>query len=103
MPVGSRISAAEGYFSGRCFIKFNKQHGNSGGQMADEKQKKILGIIMAAVLLVSMYFVAGEGAAYVNSSRVAEEKGEEGKREKICVVIDAGHGSSNLRKVTKGK
>lgn len=71
--------------------------------MADEKQKKILGIIMAAVLLVSMYFVAGEGAAYVNSSRVAEEKGEEGKREKICVVIDAGHGSSNLRKVTKGK
>lgn len=68
--------------------------------MADERQKKGLGIIMAAVLLVSMYFVAGEGAVYVNSERlVAEEK----EKEKVCVVIDAGHGSSNLRKVTKGK
>lgn len=68
--------------------------------MAEEKQKKILGMVMAAVLLVSMYFLAGESAAYVNSGRV-----EEGKelKEKFCVVIDAGHGSGNLRKVTKSK
>ena len=37
--------------------------------MVDERQKKGLGIVMAAVLLVSMYFVAGEGAVYVNSMR----------------------------------
>ena len=38
----------------------------------EEKQGKILRIIMAAILLVSMYFVAGEGAAYVNSDNVVE-------------------------------
>lgn len=66
--------------------------------MADERQKKGLGIIMAAVLLVSMYFVAGEGAVYVNSERlVAEEKEKE--KEKVCVVIDAGHGGADPGKV----
>ncbi len=40
--------------------------------MMEEKQGKILRIIMAAILLVSMYFVAGEGAAYVNSDNVVE-------------------------------
>ncbi len=64
--------------------------------MAEEKQKKILGMVMAAVLLVSMYFLAGESAAYVNSGRV-----EEGKelKEKFCVVIDAGHGGADPGKV----
>lgn len=64
--------------------------------MGDEKQKKILRIIMAAILLVSMYFVAGEGAAYVNSERVVME---EGKKDKFCVVIDAGHGGADPGKV----
>ena len=68
--------------------------------MMDERQKKVMGIIMAVILLVSMYFVAKEGAAYVNSGRV--ETGKK-KKDKFCVVIDAGHGSGNLRKVTKGK
>ncbi len=64
--------------------------------MAEEKQKKILGMVMAAVLLVSMYFLAGESAAYVNSGRV-----EEGKelKERFCVVIDAGHGGADPGKV----
>lgn len=57
--------------------------------MINEKQKKILGIIMAAVLLVSMYFVARESAAYVNSDKVMPEMGG---KERGCVVIDAGHG-----------
>ena len=51
--------------------------------MMEEKQGKILRIIMAAILLVSMYFVAGEGAAYVNSDNVVERgsgKGGFGKR-----------------------
>lgn len=72
--------------------------------MMEEKQGKVLRIIMAAILLVSMYFVAGEGAAYVNSDNVEERGGNQEKedREKLCVVIDAGHGSGKLRKVTKG-
>ena len=47
--------------------------------MVDERQKKGLGIVMAAVLLVSMYFVAGEGAVYVNSERLVAEEGEKEK------------------------
>ena len=42
--------------------------------MMEEKQGKILRIIMAAILLVSMYFVAGEGAAYVNSDNVVGKR-----------------------------
>lgn len=64
--------------------------------MVDERQKKGLGIVMAAVLLVSMYFVAGEGAVYVNSERLVAEEGE---KEKFCVVIDAGHGGADPGKV----
>lgn len=73
--------------------------------MIEEKQSKVLKIIMAAILLVSMYFVAGEGAAYVNSDKVEEEKEEAekngGKAEKrdFCVVIDAGHGGADPGKV----
>lgn len=63
--------------------------------MIDEKQKKILGIVMAAVLLVSMYLVAREGAAYVASDNVVTV--EEDKR--VCVVIDAGHGGADPGKV----
>ena len=44
--------------------------------MMEEKQGKVLRIIMAAILLVSMYFVAGEGAAYVNSDNVEERGGK---------------------------
>lgn len=46
--------------------------------MMEEKQGKILRIIMAAILLVSMYFVAGEGAAYVNSDDVVERGSNSG-------------------------
>lgn len=67
--------------------------------MMEEKQGKVLRIIMAAILLVSMYFVAGEGAAYVNSDNVAGEDREEAERKKICVVIDAGHGGADPGKV----
>ncbi len=64
--------------------------------MMDERQKKVMGIIMAVILLVSMYFVAKEGAAYVNSGRV--ETGKK-KKDKFCVVIDAGHGGADPGKV----
>lgn len=64
--------------------------------MINEKQKKVLSLIMAAVLLVSMYFVAREGAAYASSEKVISE--EENKK-KGCVVIDAGHGGADPGKV----
>lgn len=61
--------------------------------MIDEKQRKILKIVMAAILLISMYLVAREGAAYVNSDKVVTERG----KKKFCVVIDAGHGGDHVR------
>lgn len=68
--------------------------------MIEEKQGKVLRIIMAAILLVSMYFVAGEGAAYVNSDDIeAKEEQDETGKEKFCVVIDAGHGGADPGKV----
>lgn len=62
----------------------------------DEKQSKILKIIMAVILLVSMYFVAREGAAYVNSDSVTNTQEQKAK---YCVVIDAGHGGADPGKV----
>lgn len=51
-------------------------------------------MVMAAILLVSMFIVAREGAAYVDSTRVVTEE-----TRKICVVIDPGHGGSDPGKV----
>lgn len=65
----------------------------------EEKQGKVLRIIMAAILLVSMYFVAGEGAAYVNSDNIETKEQDETGKEKFCVVIDAGHGGADPGKV----
>lgn len=59
-----------------------------------ENQNKILQMVMAAILLVSMFIVAREGAAYVDSTRVVTEKNK-----KICVVIDPGHGGADPGKV----
>ena len=70
--------------------------------MTEDRQRKILKMIMATVLLVSMYFVAQEGAAYVNSDKIVTEKTEEeadGWQQKWCVVIDAGHGGADPGKV----
>lgn len=65
--------------------------------MINDKQKKVLSIIMAAVLLVSMYFLAREGAAYVDSEKVILK--ESTAEQEICVVIDAGHGGFDPGKI----
>lgn len=39
-----------------------------------EKGNRILHMIMAGILLVSMFLVAREGAVYVNSVQMAEKK-----------------------------
>lgn len=57
-----------------------------------ENQNRILKLIMAGILIFSMFVVAREGAVYVNSLQV------ETKRD-ICVVIDPGHGGSDPGKV----
>lgn len=48
-------------------------------------RQRVLKIMMAAILMTSMYFVAREGAIYVNSVQQDDFK-------RPCVVIDAGHG-----------
>ncbi len=57
--------------------------------------KKRIEVIMALALLIGAYFFAREGAHMVESMKA--RTGE------LCIVIDAGHGGGNLRKVTKGK
>ena len=60
-----------------------------------EKGNRILHMVMAGILLVSMFLVAREGAVYVNSVQMAEEK-------RACIVIDAGHGGADPGKVGIG-
>lgn len=55
-------------------------------------QNRILKLVMAGVLMFSMFVVARESAVYVNSVQVEQ-------KEKICVVIDAGHGGADPGKV----
>lgn len=57
-----------------------------------EKYNRVLQVIMAGILLISMFFVAKEGAVYVSSMQAKS-------REKICVVVDAGHGGADPGKV----
>lgn len=55
-------------------------------------QNRILKLVMAGILMFSMFVVAREGAAYVTSAQVEEKKS-------ICVVVDAGHGGTDPGKV----
>ena len=57
-----------------------------------ENQNRILKLVMVGILMVSMFVLAREGAAYVTSLQV-ENKSRD------CVVIDAGHGGSDPGKV----
>lgn len=57
-----------------------------------ENQNRILKLVMVGILMVSMFIVAREGAVYVNSQQVENKN-------KLCVVIDAGHGGSDPGKV----
>ncbi len=70
-----------------------------------ENKNRILHLVMAGILLVSMYLVAGKGAVYINGikaekkevmAQAAEKQKEENK---ICIVIDAGHGGADPGKV----
>lgn len=69
-----------------------------------EGQNRILHLVMAGILLVSMFIIAREGAAYVSSTKViaeskTTEKGTKDTEKQLCVVIDAGHGGSDPGKV----
>lgn len=57
-----------------------------------DNQNRVLKLVMAGILMFSMFVVAREGAAYVSSRQVENKKD-------ICVVIDAGHGGSDPGKV----
>lgn len=57
-----------------------------------ENQNRILKLVMVGILMFSMFVVAREGAAYVSSVQVEN-------RQRVCVVLDAGHGGSDPGKV----
>lgn len=63
-----------------------------------EDQSRVLKLVMAGILLFSMFVVAREGAAYVFSEKIRASVSEEGKAQ-VCVVIDAGHGGADPGKV----
>lgn len=63
-----------------------------------DKENHILRVIMALVLLVSMFLAARQGALYVSSTRVENQE----NKQKICVVVDAGHGGVDPGKVGVG-
>lgn len=59
----------------------------------EQKQYKILSLVMAGLLLVSMYVVGRETGKYVASMQVKVREA------KPCVVIDAGHGGMDPGKM----
>lgn len=59
----------------------------------EQKQYKILSLVMAGLLLISMYVVGRETGRYVSSMQVKVQEA------KPCVVIDAGHGGIDPGKV----
>lgn len=62
----------------------------------DQKRKQGLSAVAAVALIFFSAFALGRGAAaYVTGKSVQAEN------DKICVVIDAGHGGSNLRQEHK--
>lgn len=63
-----------------------------------EDQSRVLKLVMAGILLFSMFVVAREGAAYVFSEKVRASVSAEGA-EQVCVVIDPGHGGADPGKV----
>lgn len=59
----------------------------------EEKQYRILSIIMGGLFILSMLFVGRETGKYVSAVNLQM------REEKQCVVIDAGHGGSDPGKV----
>ncbi len=59
----------------------------------NEFQNKLLSVVMTALLLVSVLYVGKEVASYVTGRNVSVGD------EKMCVVIDAGHGGDDPGKV----
>lgn len=64
-----------------------------------ENLKILIKVATALLIMFSLYFLAYQRAAKTSSDGVVTQK----RKEKRCVVIDAGHGGGNLRgKQNKG-
>ena len=66
-----------------------------------ESQECVIRKIMVTIFLVSMFFVAREGAACLQSSLEKESMGNSvlDENEIKCVVVDAGHGGNDPGKI----
>lgn len=63
-----------------------------------EDQNRILKLVMAGILLISMFVIARKGAAYVSTVNMLSENKTKMEKQ-ICVVVDAGHGGADPGKV----
>jgi N-acetylmuramoyl-L-alanine amidase len=70
-----------------------KSRETEGWKTVSQKQYKVLSMIMAALLVLSMLVVGRETARYVVGNHVVVEEAQP------CVVIDAGHGGMDPGKV----
>lgn len=63
--------------------------------MRSEKQKTAVRIAVALLIMAALYFLAFQKAEQASSDKVVSET----KKQKPCVVIDAGHGGADPGKV----
>ena len=56
-------------------------------------KKEKLELLMSVLILIAAYFLSRQSAVMVAQMRAREEK-----KEGYCVVIDAGHGGTQLRR-----
>lgn len=61
--------------------------------------KKRIEFVMAICLILSAFVLARQGAVLVQSNDTDSKPEEKNTEEKICIVIDAGHGGSDPGKV----
>lgn len=83
-------------FGDVCCIEYVENDSEKCGMelKIGERGEKLLQFLMLGILLVSMYFLSGEGARYLNTS--SGDVVTEGKR---VIVIDAGHGGMDPGKI----
>lgn len=69
----------------------------------DAKYGNVMTKILTVLLVLAMILVARESTQFVSTIEENTRKTYQKNGDEITIVVDAGHGSGNLRKVAKGK